>query len=224
MSADRDALLARIRRAVAEGNRAGEAAPLPERGSLGYQGDGGDPVGTFRREAEAAGARVHVVPDPSAARDAVLTLVAAAGARRVLLGTGPVLDRLGLAGELSSRGLEVIAAGKGDRERYFAADVAVSGVEGLVAETGSLVVETSPGSPRSLSLLPPVHVAVAGRSQVVPDLFDLIEGRTELPSCLALVTGPSKTGDIELRLVTGVHGPGELHVVLVEHETADERG
>jgi L-lactate utilization protein LutC len=54
----------------------------------------------------------------------------------------------------------------------------------------------------------------------VPDLFDLFdaaraENKQELPSGVALITGPSKTGDIELRLVTGVHGPGDWHVVLV---------
>jgi L-lactate dehydrogenase complex protein LldG len=69
-------------------------------------------------------------------------------------------------------------------------------------------------------LLPPVHIALAERSQLVPDLFDLFETdllsrRVMMPSCVTLITGPSKTGDIELRLVTGVHGPGEIHVILV---------
>ena len=68
-----------------------------------------------------------------------------------------------------------------------------------------------------MSLLPPVHIAVADRSQLLPDLFDLFRQLPpeEMPSCVSLITGPSKTGDIELRLVTGVHGPGEIHVVLI---------
>src|SRR5262249_38763881 len=109
---------------------------------------------------------------------------------------------------------------EGCRDRFFAADLGVSGVDYLVAETGSVVVLTGPDGPRSLSLLPPVHVAVAHRSQILPDLFDVFgpevwSTRARMPSCLTLITGPSKTGDIELRLVTGVHGPGEIHVVLV---------
>jgi L-lactate dehydrogenase complex protein LldG len=91
----------------------------------------------------------------------------------------------------------------------------------LVAETGSVVLAAGPDDPRSLSLLPPVHIAIAARAQLVADLFDLFDlfsplstPGTSPPSCLTLITGPSKTGDIELKLVTGVHGPGEIHVIL----------
>jgi L-lactate dehydrogenase complex protein LldG len=51
----------------------------------------------------------------------------------------------------------------------------------------------------------------------VPDLFDLF-GRRQMPSCVVLISGPSKTGDIELKLVTGVHGPGVVHVVLITED------
>ncbi len=71
-----------------------------------------------------------------------------------------------------------------------------------------------------------MHIAVATRAQLLPDLFDLFaavkpaapeeDDPHRLPACLTVITGPSKTGDIELRLVTGVHGPGELHVILVD--------
>ena len=112
------------------------------------------------------------------------------------------------------------------RDAFFAADAGVSGVDYLVAETGSIALRARPDQPRSLSLLPPVHVAVADRRQLLPDLFDLFEERLwaeeqGLPSCLSLITGPSKTGDIELRLVTGVHGPGEVHVVLIDGGAGD---
>ncbi len=224
MSGERERFLDRVRRAVAEGNRAGAAPPLPARGGVGYQGGGPDPVARFCAELTAAGGQPHVVPDPTAALAAVLALVRERGARRVLFGRAPVFEGVDWAGALREAGVEVVAAEgppgeAGRREAFFAADLGLSGVDYLVAETGSVVALSRPDQPRGLSLLPPVHVAVARRDQILPDLFDLFEAvpwaqRGGLPSGLSLITGPSKTGDIELRLVTGVHGPGELHVFL----------
>ncbi|HLX19434.1 MAG TPA: LUD domain-containing protein [Gaiellaceae bacterium] len=84
-----------------------------------------------------------------------------------------------------------------------------------VASTGSVVVCSSPDEPRSRHLLPEVHVSFVQEDSIVPDLaalFAAFAGR--LPSALAIVTGPSRSADIEQRLVVGVHGPGEVHVVL----------
>jgi L-lactate utilization protein LutC len=216
----RDAFLDRVRRAVAEGNRAGGAPPLPQRGAAGYQGAGPDPVARFRDELAAAGGVLHLVADETAAVAKVLELVAAKGARRALVGRGAVLDRLGLADPLRAAGVEIAMADAlpagAERDTLFAADVGISGVDHVVAETGSLAVRARPSEPRSLSLLPPVHLAVVERGQLLADLFDLFAALRELPSCVSVITGPSKTGDIELRLVTGVHGPGELHVIFID--------
>jgi L-lactate dehydrogenase complex protein LldG len=218
MTSPRDAFLDNVRRAVAEGNRAGARPALTPRGSVGYQGAGPDPVARFRAELTAAGGHAHVVPDGAGAVKVVLELVRARGAVRVLLGEGAFVDTLPLAQALASAGVDVVRPAAASRDDLFAADVGITGVDYLVAETGSVALFSRPGEPRSLSLLPPVHVAVGERSQLLPDLFDLFDAAGgELPSCLSLITGPSKTGDIELRLVTGVHGPGEVHVVLVDH-------
>ena len=104
------------------------------------------------------------------------------------------------------------------RELIFAADAGITNVAALLAETGSLVMSSSPEQPRSPSLLPPLHIAIAKEGQIVADLFDLFEAYSaeKLPaSNVVLITGPSKTGDIELKLVTGVHGPGEVHVIVL---------
>ncbi len=222
MSSERVRLLHQVREAVAEGNRTAGAPPLPPRGAVGYQGAGADPVARFRDEFIAAGGFVHVVADVAAAGEVVMNLLQSRSVRRVLLGAGAVLDSLNLAEKWKSRGREIVSASSGaeSRDDFFAAEAGVSGVDYLIAETGSIVLLSRPEQPRSLSLLPPLYFAVAHRDQIVSDLFDLFEPRlwTErgaLPSCLSLITGPSKTGDIELRLVTGVHGPGEVHVVLI---------
>jgi L-lactate utilization protein LutC len=225
----RDAFLQRVRQAVSEGNRSGSAAGLPRRGDIGYQGAGPDPLARFQAELAAAGGHAHLVRGEEAAVARVLELVKAMSARRALLGSGQVVDSLCLPQRLRAANIEVMVvdpqAPRTSRDPFFAADVGISGVDYLIAETGTLALACRPNEPRSLSLLPPVHIAIAQRQQLLPDLFDLFpkfagpgneNGCQNLPSCLSLITGPSKTGDIELRLITGVHGPGELHVIVLD--------
>jgi L-lactate utilization protein LutC len=228
MTTARDAFLQRVRQAVTEGNRSGSAAGLPTRGDVGYQGAGPDLVARFQATLAAAGGQTHLVPNGGAAVGRVLELVQSMAARRALIGRGPVVDSLRLPERLRAANLETVVVDtlspSTGRDPFFAADVGISGVDSLIAETGTVVLGCRPDEPRSLSLLPPVHLAVAHRRQLLPDLFDLFRAFSaperrepvDLPSCLSLITGPSKTGDIELRLVTGVHGPGEVHVVLID--------
>src|SRR5690606_37598699 len=106
------------------------------------------------------------------------------------------------------------------REIILAAGMGLTSVELAIAETGTLLMWSRPGQERVASLVPPVHVALVDQAQLVPDLFDAFavleqRGLENLPSNLALITGPSKTGDIELQLTTGVHGPKHWHVIVI---------
>jgi L-lactate dehydrogenase complex protein LldG len=84
-----------------------------------------------------------------------------------------------------------------------------------LADTGSVVLASSPDEPRARSLLPAVHVTLLAEDRLLPGLPELFEALgDELPSALAIVTGPSRSADIEQELVVGVHGPAEVHVVL----------
>jgi L-lactate utilization protein LutC len=84
-----------------------------------------------------------------------------------------------------------------------------------LADTGSVVLAASPEEPRSRSLLPAVHISLLAEDRILPGLAELFEAVGDaLPSALAIVTGPSRSADIEQHLVVGVHGPGEVHVVL----------
>jgi L-lactate dehydrogenase complex protein LldG len=95
-----------------------------------------------------------------------------------------------------------------------------------VASTGSVVVASSDRERRLASLVPPNHLVLLPESRIVPDLIDLsrssagqtapLGGSGALPSCLTIVTGPSKTADIEGVLITGVHGPGRVDILLLE--------
>jgi L-lactate dehydrogenase complex protein LldG len=85
-----------------------------------------------------------------------------------------------------------------------------------LADTGSVVLAASPEEPRARSLLPAVHVSLLHEDRILPDLASLFAAiGDDLPSALAIVTGPSRSADIEQQLAVGVHGPGEVHVVLL---------
>ena len=225
MSSPREEFLHRVRQAVSAGNRPGLSSNIDPRGRAGYQGAGSDPMQRFREEFTALGGRFHLVADNEACVAKVVELVKGKSPRRVLLGKGAAVEPVLLLNRLKDAGIEVISIDEltpqSCRVPFFAADLGISGVDYLVAETGTVVLHSGPDQPRSVSLLPPVHIAIAEWKQLVPDLFDLFpssdhEPAPTLPSCITLITGPSKTGDIELRLVTGVHGPGEIHVILID--------
>jgi L-lactate dehydrogenase complex protein LldG len=85
-----------------------------------------------------------------------------------------------------------------------------------LADTGSVVLAASSDEPRAASLLPYVHVTLVSEDVIVAGLEELFAAvGSDLPSSLAIVTGPSRSADIEQKLTVGVHGPGEAHVVLV---------
>jgi L-lactate dehydrogenase complex protein LldG len=85
-----------------------------------------------------------------------------------------------------------------------------------LAETGSVVLAASPREPRAASLLPWVHVSLLREDRILPGLEELFAATgDDLPSALAIVTGPSRSADVEQTLTVGVHGPGEVHVVLL---------
>jgi L-lactate utilization protein LutC len=112
---------------------------------------------------------------------------------------------------------------RGDRPEIEGAGVSRA-LYGL-ADTGSVVLAASPEEPRANSLLPAVHVSLLAEDRILPGLAELFEAvGSDLPSALAIVTGPSRSADIEQKLVVGVHGPGEVHVVLLPPEAAMPEG
>lgn len=90
---------------------------------------------------------------------------------------------------------------------------------GAVAETGTLAFVSGPASPTTLNFLPDNHIAVLREDDVVPNLEDVFARlRTEhpgMPRTLNLISGPSKTADVEQTIVIGAHGPRRLHVILI---------
>lgn len=114
------------------------------------------------------------------------------------------------------KGIEFTPARAISRDELYDFDASITPVEFAIAETGSLVIRGSAAHPRTLSLVPPVHIAIMEPAQIIPDLVDLFERLAHhAPDNCVIITGPSKTADIEGQLVTGVHGPGAVHVFIV---------
>jgi L-lactate dehydrogenase complex protein LldG len=104
------------------------------------------------------------------------------------------------------------------REASASAGCGITSADYALADTGTLVMLASPQEARLISLLPPVHIAVVASARVLTSLDELLTvlpRPAEITSSMVLITGPSRTADIEQILVRGVHGPGEIHVVVV---------
>jgi L-lactate dehydrogenase complex protein LldG len=99
----------------------------------------------------------------------------------------------------------------------FSFDVGISRVQAGIAETGTLLLDSSKERHRLVSLVPPVHIAILNANQIVGTLGEalaLLQQNEPLTPIATLVTGPSRTADIELTLAIGVHGPQELYVII----------
>ncbi len=112
-------------------------------------------------------------------------------------------------------------------DQQFIVDVGITDVEAALAETGSIIISSGPHLSRGSYLAPPVHIALVRTSQILADLidyFDRLDGPLNQPnrSATVLISGPSKTADIEGILITGVHGPGEVHVVIIDDQTQSQ--
>lgn len=111
------------------------------------------------------------------------------------------------------------------REKYFAAHVGMSGANVLSADTGTLFIIENEGNARLSIGAPPVQVSLVGMEKVVPTLHDAFKvaevtwrySNYRIPSYVNMVSGPSKTGDIEKVTTYGAHGPREMHVILLDN-------
>lgn len=223
----REEFLSRVRSAAASGRayRVHVQHDIPA--EAGYVGAGPDPAERLAAEVNAVGGFAQLVDDDVAARAALVELLERYAPGSAFCWQHPLLERLGVPAILQQRGIKLL---KHDvlapldkpaaRSKMFAADIGITSATLAIAETGSLLMASTSGRERTASLLPLVHLAIVERAQIVPDLFDAFAqleaaGIENIASNVTLITGPSKTGDLELKLTTGVHGPGKWHVVVI---------
>lgn len=180
-----------------------------------------DPPARFLKELEALGGHGRRVEALEEAREYIVALARERGAKLLIRWDVEELERLGADRPLEEAGVEVALWRELENFREVAgrADIGLSTAEWAIAETGSLVLTSGPGRGRTVTLLPPVYVAVVAAERVlstVPEAIGLYAGDGGgLPANVCFHTGPSRSGDIEMSLAIGVHGPGEVHVILV---------
>ena len=215
----RDRILSRLRQAQAsphplnpshikeEGEERRRMLPLPELNA-------DDRLDLFTREAEALGCVVYLM-SRGEALEQIMDLLD--GDKSVLSWAEDHLPYAGLQELLASLDVSVAPPDDG------AVRVGITGVSAALAATGSLVLESGAGRPRSASLLPDRHIALMTADQLLDDLetWQASQAAQGYPafkqaSNTVIVTGPSKTADIGHQLVKGAHGPRELHILVLD--------
>lgn len=210
----RDNILAAVKSALS--NSRGTAAPKPDlMAPLYVREKGKDPVLVFAENFVARKAAFFYAQNMAEFRQQITTWLAERKFRCVHIWEKE------LAEELSHCHIQFET---GDRNLH-AVDCGITLCECLIERTGSILVSSRQSAGRRLTIYPPVHVVVASVSQVLPDIRDGLAfikkkyGR-RLPSMISLITGPSRTADIEKTLVMGAHGPKELVLFLIDDAEA----
>lgn len=215
----RENILNRLRQARG-GTPAPPPDPLADRKWLERQPPIPDPPARFASEQEAVGSEVRRVTNWDALGDVVPPWLVERKVSSIITGTDSRLaslrERLGAAGgfglHLYDRPIEE------QREEVFSVDCGITTSHAAIADTGSVILIPSPAEPRLLSLAVPVHLVLVEAARVFPTLLDFMDSgefQADPPANLVLVSGASRTADIELTLAIGVHGPCELLVALI---------
>ena len=180
--------------------------------------------------AEAGSWNVHRVNTLDGAAATVAEIASRAGGRSIVRTAEDIFRRVDVDGALRRRNLSATVLASGGRRRRgdlkhlaFDADIGIAGVTHAVAETASCVVAPRKGVARIATLAPPVLVLLVEAEQVVETLDDFFaltrltfqQARGRTPNYFNFISGPSRTADIEQTLTIGVHGPGEVHMVII---------
>jgi L-lactate dehydrogenase complex protein LldG len=215
---ERENILTRIREALTVKAPAHGGTGLPateeHRRVLPFVGASVDEqMALFSRNAADLRADFRQVSDLAAVQAELKALSSAESWQRVAAHEGglsrPAAESLGLPVAFIEQGIAKDELGR--------CDVGITECDALVAQTGTALITSRSAGGRALSCLPPHHVIIARREQLVPDLpaaFALLKSRygPHYPSMISFITGPSRTGDIERILVLGAHGPKQLTI------------
>jgi L-lactate dehydrogenase complex protein LldG len=208
----RDSILQTVRAAL--GRSAGQSAPPPPAARIVVpQVEMEDRIASARTRIEALAGKTARAATPA---EACAIVAEAIDGKTAVTSNAPYLAECGitrLAGVQSG-----ITNREELREVCALANVGITSADYMLGDTGTLVMIASPREARLVSLLPPSHIAVVPKERILTgldELFALLPDPAAQTSSMVLITGPSRTADIEQILVRGVHGPGQIMVVVV---------
>ena len=178
--------------------------------------------------------KVIPVPSPSVAAQSIVDLMVTRTPewheeKSLVAWRHPLIDSLNLPDQLQRKGIPVYVPGDGTpdfelfRKQCQTALIGVTSAECCIVESASLVLKARPGQPRMVSLLPSIHAAVITEGQLIERLCEyyaqiqhgIDAGAEGLTCCMTLISGPSKTADIEAVMVHGAHGPREMVIYVI---------
>ena len=180
----------------------------------------------FAKELDAVSGRTIGPIAPEELSDRLIAVARERGVKSIALGEGVVLDFSGLARTFEAAGLSIVRTGRVDsgsraalRDQLAHVDGGLAEADYGIASTGTLAVLSEESRPSALTLLPPASIVVLRLDRMRHDLASALAaiGPAAIENHrLTLITGPSRTADIEKRIVMGVHGPKSLDVIVVQ--------
>jgi len=221
----RETFLARIRASLEHASTQPPASPAPpvNEAVARLAGPDDDIVNLFADRAAKVGMQVRTV-SADELTDAVAHLLTDRGLTSAVVGMSDARRREAIEAALAARSIDVFDWRSPDGfDRQYDIAAGITDVHAALAETGTLICCTDSEHSRGLSLLPPLHVAIVREVDILPDMIDYWQRMrgipaVDLPSNINFITGPSKTADIEGELVTGVHGPEEVVILIVQDD------
>ncbi len=220
----RDAILSSIREHLAASSRFDAQAAHPPKIEERTISSSKEPetdrrsIDVFREAVEAVSGHCLVVSTLDEVAHAVQRIINEKKARRVAVSDASLIKAV-----LNQLNTDATFLPVPKKSELFDCDIGITTAQWAIAETGTLVLESERELNRLASLVPPIHIAIieaAGIRRTMSEVLDLVKSSdVGLSRAVTFITGPSRTSDIELTLAIGVHGPGELYVIVIDEPT-----
>ena len=171
-----------------------------------------DVLEVFRESLEMVGAECTFVENENDAATRLREIIDDKSAQNIIVSDSELVHRI-----VNTTGVDAIE--DASRDELFSSDIGITSAQWAIAETGTLVLESGAERHRLVSLVPPVHVCLLTAGSIRRSMAEILElADVDANPTITFVTGASRTSDIELTLAIGVHGPGELHVIVIKDQ------